>query len=172
MEKSIGAIFLSSVIHEFGRQKRLGERAMAQIDREEDLEKMLDSESNSIGILVRHFSGNMKSRWTDFLTTDGEKPNRNRDTEFYTDIRMTREQLFGIWESGWQCLFQALNSLTETDLSGGVSIRGEPLSVAEAIHRQLAHYAYHIGQMVFLAKHFSGENWKSLSIPRTHLRTP
>jgi len=85
---------------------------------------------------------------------------------------MTREQLFGIWESGWQCLFQALNSLTETDLSGGVSIRGEPLSVAEAIHRQLAHYAYHIGQIVFLTKHFSGENWKSLSIPRTHLRNP
>lgn len=167
MEKSIGIIFLNSIIYEFERQKRLGERAMAQIDMEEDLEKMLDSESNSIGILVRHLSGNMRSRWTDFLTTDGEKPNRNRDAEFYTNTKMTRKQLLGIWESGWQCLFNALNSLKEDDPLKKVSIRGEELTVIQAIHRQLSHYAYHIGQITFLAKHFVGKDWHSLSIPRT-----
>ena len=172
MIKSTGSHYLESVIYEFKRQKRLGEKSMAQITKEEDLENMLDSESNSIGILVRHLSGNMRSRWTDFLTTDGEKSNRNRDAEFYTNTKMTHEQLLGIWESGWQCLFNALNSLKEDNLVNKVSIRGEKLTVIQAIHRQLSHYAYHVGQITFLAKHFTNAKWESLSIPRTHLRKP
>ena len=170
--ESLGSHYIDSAIFEFGRQKRLGERALAQVLREEELEKMLDSESNSIGMIVRHLSGNMRSRWTDFLTTDGEKPNRNRNAEFYTDIKMMREQLLGIWESGWQCLFNALNSLKEDDLLAEVSIRGERMTVMQAINRQLSHYGYHVGQIVFLAKHFANVEWKSLSIPRTHLRKP
>jgi hypothetical protein len=148
----------------FRQYKSLAERAMAQVN-DEQLSRALDSESNSIAIIVRHMAGNMRSRWTDFLTTDGEKPNRNRDCEFEAPPS-TRSELLETWESGWGCLLATLEGLTDADLARTVYIRTEPHSVMQAINRQLAHYACHVGQIVFLAKHFRSSQWKSLSIPR------
>jgi uncharacterized damage-inducible protein DinB len=128
----------------------------------------LDAESNSIAIIVKHMAGNMRSRWLDFLTTDGEKPDRNRDTEF-EDPPQTRAQLSEMWERGWKYLFDALEPLTETDLTRTVTIRTEPHSVMQAINRQIAHYAHHVGQILFLAKHLTFTKtgkWESLSVPR------
>jgi hypothetical protein len=144
--------------------KGLVERAMAQVS-DAQLVETIDGESNSIATMVKHMAGNMRSRWTDFLTSDGEKPDRNRDTEFESPPA-TREALLAMWEAGWDCLFRALGPLTEQDLSRTVIIRGEAHSVMQAINRQLAHYAYHSGQIVFLAKHFMSSQWKSLSVPR------
>jgi hypothetical protein len=144
--------------------KGLAERAMAQAT-DEQLTVALDNEMNSMAIIVKHMSGNMQSRFTDFLTSDGEKPWRNRDTEF-EDPPATREALLAMWEKGWQCLFGALAPLTDADLARTVMIRGEAHSVMQAIHRQVAHYAYHCGQIVFLAKHLQHLNWESLSVPR------
>lgn len=148
----------------FRQYKRLGERAMAQVA-DSQLFAAPDPESNSIAVIVKHMAGNMRSRWTDFLTTDGEKPDRNRDAEF-TDPPPTREALMKLWEEGWACLFHALEPLTDEDLSRRVTIRGEAHSVMQAINRQLAHYAMHTGQIVFLAKHLAHASWQSLSIPR------
>jgi len=120
---------------------------------------------NSIAVIVKHMCGNMRSRWTDFLTSDGEKPDRNRDTEF-VDPPDTRDGVMKLWEQGWGCVFAALKPLCDTDLERRVTIRGEDHSVMQAVNRQLAHYAYHCGQMVFLAKHFQQGDWKSLSVPR------
>ena len=144
--------------------KRLGDRAMEQTP-DEGLFATLDAESNSIAIIVKHLAGNMRSRWTDFLTTDGEKPDRNRDSEFEAPPT-TRIALLDLWESGWKPVFEALAPLTEADLGRTIPIRGEPHSVMQAINRQLAHYAYHVGQIVYLAKHFAGPEWKSLTVPR------
>jgi hypothetical protein len=144
--------------------KKLAEGAMAQVP-DEQLSTVLDAEMNSIARIAKHLAGNMRSRWTEFLTADGEKPDRNRDEEF-VDAPPTREALMQIWEEGWRCLFSALAPLTDADLNRTVTIRGEPHSVMQAINRQLAHYPYHIGQMVMLAKHFRGGDWKSLSVPR------
>jgi hypothetical protein len=147
--------------------KRLAERAMEQCP-DEGLFATLDRESNSIAILVKHLSGNMRSRFTDFLTTDGEKPDRNRDTEF-EDPPKTRAELMALWERGWQCVFTALEPLTDADLGKTITIRSEPHSVMQAISRQLAHYAHHIGQVLFAAKHFTTVatgKWNSLSVPR------
>lgn len=144
--------------------KRLGERAIAQAP-DAALTTVLDAESNSIAIIVKHLAGNMRSRWTDFLTTDGEKPDRNRDTEFEAPPQ-TRAEIMALWEAGWKCVFEALTPLTDTDLVRTVRIRNEAHSVMQAIHRQVAHYAYHVGQMVYLAKHFAGSRWTSLSVPR------
>lgn len=151
----------------FRYYKRLGERAMEQCP-EEGLFATLDGESNSIAIIVKHMAGNMRSRWTNFLTTDGEKPDRNRDTEF-EEPPVNRAELMAMWESGWKLVFAALEPLTEADLARAVTIRTEPHSVMQAINRQVAHYSYHVGQIVFLAKHFSTMttgNWNSLSVPR------
>jgi uncharacterized damage-inducible protein DinB len=148
----------------FRYYKHLGERAIAQAP-DEALAVALDAESNSIAIIVKHLYGNMRSRWTDFLTTDGEKPDRNRDTEFESPAT-TRAQLRAQWEAGWKYLFDALAALTDADLSRKVFIRGEPHSVMQAINRQVAHYSYHVGQIVFLAKHFTSERWTSLTVPR------
>jgi uncharacterized damage-inducible protein DinB len=148
----------------FRYYKNLGERAMAQVS-DEQLSTVLDEEMNSIAIIVKHMAGNMRSRWTDFLTSDGEKPNRQRDTEF-TDPPATREALLAVWEDGWQCLFRALDPLSEQDLPRTVTIRGEAHSVMQAINRQIAHYSYHCGQIVLLAKHFKCDEWQSLSVPR------
>ena len=129
---------------------------------------MLDAESNSIAIIVKHMAGNMRSRWRDFLTTDGEKPDRNRDTEFETPPK-TRAELMEMWEGGWKYVFDALEPLTDADLTKTVMIRSEPHSVMQAINRQVAHYAHHVGQIVLLAKHFAtkaGKRWESLSVPR------
>ena len=144
--------------------KKLGERAMEQVT-DPQLFALLDDEANSIAIIVKHMAGNMRSRWTDFLTTDGEKPTRDRDGEFI-DPPTTRAALLKEWEIGWACMFQALQPLTEADLSRTVTIRGEAHSVMQAINRQLAHYPHHVGQIVLLAKHFAGERWQSLSVPR------
>jgi hypothetical protein len=144
--------------------KSLAERAMAQVT-DDQLTAVLDGEMNSIATVVKHVAGNMRSRWTDFLTSDGEKPDRNRDSEF-EDPPETREALLTMWESGWACMFAALEPLTEADLSRSVTIRGEAHSVLQAINRQMAHYPYHIGQIVMLAKHFRSEGWNSLSVPR------
>jgi len=144
--------------------KALAERAMAQAT-DEQLFTVLDEESNSIAIVVKHMAGNMRSRWTDFLTSDGEKPNRCRDTEF-EDPPATREALLAMWEQGWCCLFAAIEPLTDADLARTVTIRGEAHSVMQAINRQVAHYPYHCGQIVLLAKHLNHAGWKALSIPR------
>jgi uncharacterized damage-inducible protein DinB len=144
--------------------KRLAERAMEQIP-DEALLVTLDAESNSIAIIVKHMAGNMRSRWTDFLTTDGEKPDRHRDTEFEAPPQ-TRAEVMRLWEAGWQCVFDALAGLTDADLGRAVTIRGEKYSVMQAINRQVAHYAHHVGQIVYLAKHFAGARWTSLSVPR------
>ena len=144
--------------------KRLGDGALAQAS-EEAIFTVLDAEANSIAIIVKHLEGNMRSRWRDFLTTDGEKPDRNRDGEFEAPPK-TRAEVLALWDSGWELVFRELDRVTEPDLSRTIYIRGEGHSVMQAIHRQLAHYAYHIGQIVFLAKHFAGRDWKSLTIPR------
>jgi hypothetical protein len=144
--------------------KKMGERAMEQLTPEQ-FSATLDPEMNSIAIIVKHMTGNMRSRWTNFLTSDGEKPDRNRDGEF-EDPPATREALLELWEDGWARVFGALEPLTDADLGRSVSIRGEPHSVMQAINRQIGHYACHCGQIVFLAKHLQHENWKSLSVPR------
>jgi hypothetical protein len=148
----------------FRYYKRLGERAMEQVT-DAQLFTILDDETNSIAIIVKHMTGNMRSRWTDFLTTDGEKPDRNRDSEF-VNPPATREALMLEWEHGWSCVFQALEPLSDSDLGRTITIRGEAHSVMQAINRQLAHYPYHVGQIVLLAKHYASGRWKSLSVPR------
>ncbi|MGD0361303.1 MAG: DUF1572 domain-containing protein [Bryobacteraceae bacterium] len=148
----------------FRHYKKLAEAAMAQAT-DEQLFVTLDPEANSIAIVVKHMAGNMRSRWTDFLTSDGEKPDRNRDTEF-EDAPPTREALLAIWEQGWGCVFRALEPLSDADLERSVAIRAEAHSVMQAINRQIAHYAYHAGQIVLLAKHFQHAQWRSLSVPR------
>ena len=163
---SIGAHFLEDVIRNLQRLKTLAERAAAQV-RDEDFFATLDPEANSIAIVMQHVSGNMRSRWTDFLTSDGEKPDRNRDAEFELQPETTRAAVLQRWEAGWQCVFDAIGALTPADLNRTVFIRGEPHSVLEAINRQLTHYASHVGQIVLLAKHFCGEGWRTLSIPKT-----
>ncbi|MCU1273054.1 MAG: hypothetical protein JWO48_485 [Bryobacterales bacterium] len=144
--------------------KNLAERAMAQVT-DEQLLAVSDGEMNSIAIIVKHMAGNMRSRWTDFLTSDGEKPDRDRDTEFI-DPPSTRQASLTVWEEGWQCVFGALEPLSEKDLQRTVTIRGEAHSVMQAINRQVAHYAYHCGQIVLLAKQFKPNEWQSLSVSR------
>lgn len=156
--------YLQSSVKLFAYYKKLGDDAMAQVN-DEQLFFQPNEDSNSIAIIVQHLAGNMLSRWTDFLTTDGEKEWRNRDAEFEAMIQ-TREELLDFWNRGWKCLFDALEPLTAADLASIVYIRNEGHTVMEAINRQLAHYPYHVGQIIFLAKMFSAEEWKSLSIPK------
>ena len=148
----------------FRYYKKLAEGAMEQVS-DEQLFSALDEEMNSIAITVKHMAGNMCSRWTDFLTSDGEKPDRNRDSEF-VQPPASREGLTRLWKQGWDKVFRALEPLTDADLERKVTIRGEPHSVMQAINRQIAHCAYHCGQIVFLAKHFKSSEWKSLTVPR------
>lgn len=156
--------YLKDATEVFRYYRRLAERAIEQVP-DEKLFATPGAESNSIAVIVKHMAGNMRSRWTDFLTTDGEKPDRDRDTEF-EDPPKTREELMRVWDEGWQRLFSALASLTEEDMSRTVTIRTEPHSVMQAINRQVAHYSYHVGQIVLLARHYAGEGWKSLTVPR------
>jgi Protein of unknown function (DUF1572) len=144
--------------------KKLGDQAIAQVS-DDALIATIDAESNSIAIIVKHLSGNMLSRWPDFLNADGEKLGRNRDAEF-EDPPKTRAEIEAMWEAGWEAVFEALDPLTDADLGRTVRIRGERHSVMQAVNRQLTHYCYHIGQIVFLAKHLAADGWKSLSIPR------
>jgi len=156
--------YLEESTARFRDYKKLAEGAMAQVT-DEQLFAALDPEANSIAIIVKHMAGNMRSRWTDFLTTDGEKPDRHRDTEF-EDAPATREALMALWQAGWDCVFGALEPLSDADLGRSVTIRGEAHSVMQAISRQIAHYACHAGQIVLLAKHYRQSEWRSLSIPR------
>jgi uncharacterized damage-inducible protein DinB len=148
----------------FRYYKKLAERAIEQVSNEQ-LFAALDEEMNSIAVIVKHMAGNMRSRWTDFLTSDGEKPGRDRDAEF-SDPPATREALLELWEDGWQRLLGTLESLSDADLGRTITIRGEAHSVMQAINRQVAHYSYHCGQIVFLAKHLRHDNWQNLSVPR------
>jgi len=164
MAHQLTTSYIEDSLSIFRQYKSLAERALEQVS-DEQLTGILDAESNSIAIIVKHMAGNMRSRWTDFLTTDGEKPDRHRDSEFEAPPS-TRAELMETWESGWRLLFLALEALKESDLTRTVYIRAEPHSVMQAINRQIAHYACHVGQIVFLAKHFQSSQWKSLSIPR------
>ena len=156
--------YLESIKKQFAYYKMLGEQSFARLD-EEDLFWQCNSESNSIAMIVHHLSGNMKSRWTDFLNSDGEKTRRNRDREFENIIK-TKAVLIEKWEVGWQCLFDALDTVNKENFNTRIYIRNQGHSIVEAINRQLAHYPYHIGQIVFIAKMRKGARWKSLSIPK------
>lgn len=159
------AAFLDEAFRNFRGTKRLGEGAMNQL-RDEEFFVTLDPEANSVAMIVKHLAGNMRSRFTDFLTTDGEKPDRNRDQEFIIDANTTRDDVMRWWGAGWKHVFDAVTQLKPEDLGRTVTIRGEPHTVMRAVMRQFGHYAYHCGQIVFLAKHFRSSDWKTLSIPR------
>lgn len=161
----LGTAVLDDMRREFGRLRALAEKAMAQVD-DEGFFHRLDSEANCIGVIVKHLGGNLRSRWRDVLTTDGEKPDRRRDTEFLIEPGDTRAHLLGIWREGWETLEGALGALTEADLLETITIRGEPHSVVKAINRGLGHAAEHVGQIVLLAKHVKGTEWRTLSVPR------
>lgn len=165
MNNDLAEFYLKDALRVFRNYKELADGAMAQVT-DEELFAAIDEDANSIAVLVKHMGGNMRSRWADFLTTDGEKPDRRRDTEFVIDGATTRETVAGWWEQGWKYVFEAVEPLRPEDLAREVFIRGESYTVLKAINRQIAHYAYHTGQIVFLAKHFRSSQWKSLSIPR------
>jgi Protein of unknown function (DUF1572) len=164
MAHQFSTSYVKDSIGVFQYYKKLAERAITQCP-DTGLFATLDAESNSIAIIVKHMAGNMRSRWTDFLTSDGEKPDRNRDTEFETPPT-TRAELMEMWERGWKLLFGALEPLSDADLTRTITIRTEPHSVLQAINRQVAHYSYHVGQIVYLARHFAGEKWQTLTIPK------
>lgn len=157
--------FLQDAVLQLRKLKAQADKALVQTT-DEGFFATLDPEANSIALIMKHMSGNMRSRWTDFLTTDGEKPDRDRDREFETSSTDTRASITALWEDGWTRLFGAIAPLSPADLSRTVSVRGEAHSVLEAINRQISHYAAHIGQIVLLAKHYAGSNWQTLSIPR------
>lgn len=161
---SFSAIYLSTAISRLLYYKDLGAKAMAQLT-DEELNYQPDPESNSVAMIVRHLSGNMLSRWTNFLQEDGEKPWRQRDDEF-RDSNFSREEIIEAWNKGWACFIDAIKDLSKKDLKKKIYIRGEGLTVVDAINRQLAHYPYHVGQMVFLSKMIKKQNWKNLSIPK------
>jgi Protein of unknown function (DUF1572) len=148
----------------FRYYKKLAETAIAQCP-DAGLIAELDGQSNSIATIVKHLHGNMISRWTDFLTTDGEKPTRNRDGEF-AEPPNTRAEILELWDAGWKCFLGALQGLSDQDITRTITIRGEAHSVMQAINRQIAHYSYHVGQIAFLARHYAGTDWKSLTIPK------
>jgi hypothetical protein len=164
-QQEIGTEYLADVLRNFRSYKKLAEEALAQV-RDEEIFRLIDPEANSIAMLVKHTAGNMRSRWTDFLTSDGEKPDRHRDREFEVDPGTTRAEVMRWWEEGWDCVFQAITPLNPEDLTRKVFIAGREHSVLQAITRQLLHYAGHVNQIVLLAKHFRGAEWKSLSIPK------
>jgi hypothetical protein len=165
MSSEVSKHYLEEVRRQFEGYKRLGEAALAQL-RDEDFLLTIDAESNSIAIIVKHITGNMRSRFTDFLTTDGEKPTRHRDQEFELISGITRAEVMQWWDNGWVIVFSAIDSLQADDLMRTVTIRNEPHTVFQALNRQLAHYALHIGQIVFLSKHLRSSEWKTLSIAR------
>jgi Protein of unknown function (DUF1572) len=165
MTTDLAAHYLDEARRQFRGHKRMAESAMAQLS-DEEFFITLDPEANSVAILVKHLAGNMRSRFTDFLTTDGEKPDRFRDREFELGTGATRADVMKWWEEGWNCVFAAIDSLKPEDVMKTVTVRGQPHTVMQAINRQIAHYAQHTGQIVFLAKHFRSRDWKTLSIPR------
>jgi hypothetical protein len=164
MAHEFSTSYLNDSLAIFRMYRKLGEKAMLQMT-DEQLCVALDAEQDSIAQIVKHIAGNMRSRWTDFLTSDGEKADRNRDSEF-ENPPSTRAEIMALWDEGWALVFGALEPLSDEDLNRTVTIRGEAHSVMQAINRQVAHYSYHIGQMVLLAKYFAGDQWKSLTVPR------
>jgi len=167
---SLGTTMIEDTLLTFRRQKELAERALSQVD-DQDFFRTIDAESNSIAIIVKHVGGNLKSRWTDFLTTDGEKPERDRDGEFLVADETNRRAIMGIWEAGWAALFNSFSLLRPADLLATVHVRGESLTAVAAMHRSVAHIAQHVGQIVLLAKHYRTTDWKTLSIPRGQSQT-
>jgi len=165
MSTDVGTAFLAEAKRCFSTYRKLAEGALAQL-RDEEFFRSPGAESNSAAVLVRHLAGNMRSRFTDFLTSDGEKPDRNRDGEFEMPSPTSRADLMAAWEKGWKTVFDAIDALAPADVLRGVTIRGEPHSVLQALSRQQAHYAQHVGQIVYVAKLIRGGEWKTLSIPR------
>jgi len=165
MNEQIGQHYLAVALHNFRDYKKIAERAFAQTS-DEDFFRTIDPESNSIAVIVKHMANNMLSRWTDFLTTDGEKPERNRDMEFEMLPNTTKANMLAFWEKGWQSVFTAIEPLTADDLMKIVKIRGQDHTVLQAINRQISHYSNHVGQIVYLAKHFKSGEWQTLSVPR------
>ena len=157
--------YFDDALSSFRAYKKLADKAVAQL-KDEEFFVTLDEEANSVAVVMKHMAGNMLSRWTDFLTSDGEKPNRNRDMEFVIEPHTSKDDVLAYWERGWKSVFDALEPLRLEDFEKKITIRGEEHTVVQAINRQMTHYAYHIGQIVFLAKHFRSAEWKSLSIPR------
>ena len=164
MGSNTGAAYLTEAVRVLRQYKTMADRAVAQLEPDAIFD-VLDDESNSIAVIMQHMAGNMRSRWMDFLTSDGEKPDRNRESEF-EDPPATRDALMKLWEDGWNYLFTALEPLSDADMGRTITIRGEAHSVTQAINRQIGHYSYHCGQIVLLAKHFQSDCWKSLTIPR------
>ena len=162
---SLSTACLRDIIRAFRNYKTLGDRALAQVA-EADIHTALDPADNSIAVTVRHVAGNLRSRFTDFLTSDGEKPDRHRDGEFEMPAHVSRDEVLGWWESGWAIALAAIEALAPEDLERTVTIRGEAFLVVEALNRSATHTAYHVGQIVYLARHFAGANWKTLSIPK------
>jgi hypothetical protein len=163
--ESIIQNYLADALSAFRAYKKLADKAIEQT-KDDELFVKLDDEANSIAIVMKHMAGNMISRWTDFLSSDGEKPDRNRDMEFVMEAATSKEDLLAYWERGWKCVFDSIEPLKSDDLERKVLIRGQEHTIVQAINRQLMHYSYHIGQIVFLAKHFRSSEWRSLSIPR------
>ncbi len=159
----LGECFLQSVTATFRKQKALAERAVEQLS-DGQLHERLDENTNSVAVIMKHLAGNMCSRWTDFLTTDGEKPWRKRDTEFVDDIP-SRTALMALWEEGWECTFSAVGALQAEDLTKTITIRGHEHTVIEAIHRQIDHYGYHVGQIILIARVLAKESWQTLTVP-------
>ena len=164
-DQGLGTHCVVDLLRTFRNYKALGDRALSQVS-DADLHALIDPDANSIAVIVKHLAGNLRSRFTDFLTSDGEKPDRDRDAEFEMPEQVSREGIVRWWEEGWAVALGSVESLTGDDLEKTVTIRGEPFLVIEAINRLTTHAAYHVGQMVFLAKHFAGPQWKSLSIPK------
>lgn len=171
MEDAIRAEYLRDAAATLRRHKMLSDQSLARVT-DPQFFAVLDAESNSLAVMVKHVAGNLLSRWTDLLTTDGEKPDRDRDSEFEIAPSDTRAGLMQRWEAGWACAFDSLEALTPADLDRTIHIRGEPHTLVQAINRQIAHAAYHAGQIVFLAKHLQSDNWQSLSIPRRRSGPP
>ena len=166
MDNTLASAYLPSIVRTYRTYKDLGERAIAQVASDRDLHRQLDADSNSIAIIVKHVAGNLRSRFRDFLTTDGEKPDRKRDTEFEEDERVSREAVMRWWNDGWAIVLEAVEALTPGDLERTVRIRGEEMLVVEALNRSITHTAYHVGQIVYLARHLASGEWTSLSIPK------
>jgi hypothetical protein len=165
IDQTIGNHYLEDALRTFRAYKKLAERAFEQVD-DEHFFRTINDESNSIAVNMKHMAGNMLSRWTNFLTSDGEKPNRERDMEFVMLPRTTKAEMIAYWDRGWQSVFDAVEPLTPDDLLRTVTIRGQDHTVVQAINRQLSHYAYHVGQIVYLAKHFRASEWQTLSVPK------
>ncbi len=164
-KSDIASVYLTDIVRSFKNYKALGDAALKSTP-DAHLHTELDANSNSIAVIVKHVAGNLRSRFRDFLTSDGEKPDRNRDGEFEMTERVSRETILGWWEDGWSTVLGSIGALTPDDLTRTVTIRGEAFAVAEALNRSVAHTAYHVGQMVYLARHFAGSGWKSLTIPK------